>query len=895
MINKNSGQVSKAEAIQIDWFTKRGLRLLNYQTEVLIKVKQSMQSQEVTVLAACPSAGKTIMVINTIEDYLRQNPTHKVLVLAHGTTILRTQFHDNLVLLYSKIKSDFKYNLVEKYNQYDYNANVNVCLPQTLNGKTLNNIDLLVVDEAHQFYFAKMVRDIIKVVKPERQLLITGTPSPFIRRGYSILPVPLNTIFDENMVSDVYIEIATSSYNFGLGDYNQQDELKSRIQIRDSETKKTLDDLIGKIVERLKTIRGDETVLIAEWLPTLEKLHKTMFVCKTQLQAFQVQRYFDKIGVKSALSTSDFDIDSFEIDRFKREEDCLVLIVVGRGILGFNFPELVNVVDMTTSQNVDRIYQLLCRVIRKHPKGERKLFFKIAPSSLSEYYKYIMTGVLALNDESFFTVYNGRNFDSLKIPVRRNLDGSINAPNHFKRKDKFRPIKLEGLPAIEFFKSVSQQNNSILNPYAKATIRDIRTQFMERTPRKYWTKENCIESASNYYRVKEWKQNQSGAYDSALDNNWIQECTLHMKKVHRWTKDECIDSAVNYHRITDWRRNESRAFDAARAKNWLEECTNHMKKVNHLTKENCIESASKYSGISEWRRKELYAYDAAKRNGWLKECKVVLNTFLTKEKCIESALIYKRETNWSKRRPIEYNIASIKGWLDECTSHMGILKSSESYWTKEKCFESALEYDKRTEWRHKQPLAYKIARKNGWFDECTAHMEKIKKSEFYWTKEKCVESALEYNRRTNWMQKRPLAYKTARNNNWLEECTEHMEKLKNPQSYWTKEKCIESALKFNTKRDWSYSENPAYAAACKYNWLTDCTAHMKCLRKPNGFWTKEKCSESAIKYASSRQWAKCDKGAYETARRNGWLPECNAHLKRDSLTKRMEISISSSS
>lgn len=427
MINNYSGQVSKAEAIQTDWFTQRGLRLLNYQTEVLNKVKESLQSQEVTVLAACPSAGKTIMVINVIEDYLAKYPSHKVLVLAHGTTILRTQFHDNLVLLYSRIKSDFKYNLVEKYNQFDLNANVNVCLPQTLNGKALNSIDLLVVDEAHQFYFAKMVRDIIKDAKPQRQLLITGTPSQFIRRGYPIIPVPLNTIFDEGMISDVYIEIATSSYNFGFGDYNQQDELKSSIQFRDSETKKTLDDLIGKIVDRLKTIRGDESAIIAEWLPTLKNLHKTMFVCKTQPQAFQVQRYFDKIGVKSALSTSDYDIDSSEIDRFKREEDCLVLIVVGRGILGFNFPDLVNVVDMTTSQNVDRIYQLLCRVIRNHPKGERKLFFKIAPSALSEYYKYIMTGVLALNDESFFTTYNGSNFNSFKIPVRKILNGSISS------------------------------------------------------------------------------------------------------------------------------------------------------------------------------------------------------------------------------------------------------------------------------------------------------------------------------------------------------------------------------------------------------------------------------------------------------------------------------------
>ena len=39
----------------------------------------------------------------------------------------------------------------------------------------------------------------------------------------------------------------------------------------------------------------------------------------------------------------------------------------------FNFPEMETVIDMTASQNIDRIFQLMCRVIRKHPKGNKKL------------------------------------------------------------------------------------------------------------------------------------------------------------------------------------------------------------------------------------------------------------------------------------------------------------------------------------------------------------------------------------------------------------------------------------------------------------------------------------------------------------------------------------------
>jgi hypothetical protein len=205
---------------------------------------------------------------------------------------------------------------------------------------------------------------------------------------------------------------------------------------------------------------------------------------------------------------------------------------------------------------------------------------------------------------------------------------------------------------------------------------------------------------------------------------------------------------------------------------------------------------------------------------------------------------------------------------------MGKLKKSEFYWTKERCIESALEYNRRNEWRHKKPLAYKIARKNGWFDECTAHMGKLKKSEFYWTKEKCFESALEYNRRTHWMQKRPLAYKTARKNNWLEECTAHMENLRKMKSYWTKEKCIESAMKYKRKYEWRKKEKGAYYAARENNWFEECVEHMvKDLK-----WTKEKCIASAVKFNTKTDWINSEGHAYAAARKYNWLTECTAHM-----------------
>jgi len=825
-----------------NWFESRGLKVLKYQDDAITKVQESLKQREITVLAACPSAGKTLMTIYMIEEYLNENPTHKVMVLAHGTTILRTQFHDVLV----ENKPKFSYNLVEKFSQYDAFADVNVCLPQTLAGNELNKIDLLIVDEAHQFYFAeKMMKEIIGKIKPKKQLLLTGTPSPFIRKGFKIIPVTLNTIFDEGMISDLFVEIATSSYSFNpMTDFNSQDELKTEIYIKDSETKKTLDNLITKIVERLKSIRGnDYQNLLPEWLPTLKKLQKTMIACRSQHQAMQVQHYFEKIGVKSALSISDIDYNSSEIERFKNEPDCLILIVVGRGILGFNYPELVNVVDMTASQNVDRIYQLLCRVIRKHPEGHKKLFFKIAPNIHSDYYKYIMTAVLSLADESFFTKFNGKNFSDMIIPViktKREHHEPNNNGGSKPRPKTLKPIDFEGLPVFEFFKDLYHKKDALLHVYAFTTIRNVRAEFMNNTPNGYWTKENCIESAKKYNRITDWAMNEQRAYQVSRMNGWYEECISHMEIIRTmWTKEKCIESALKYQKRSDWTKNEGGAYNAAIENNWIDECCAHMD-IFHIiwTKEMCLKSASQYNTKIEWLKNDPRAYGAAKNNEWLNECCSHMKKPFqwTKEMCIESAKKYNKSGDWRKNEPTSYAVASRRGWLNECCAHMTIKnRPPKIFWTLEKCIESAKNFNNTTEWRKNDSKAFNAAEKNGWLDECVTHMKVIKhKSSNYWTKEKCIESASKYQVKIRWRENEGSAYVIAKNNGWLNECCAHMKQNKiTPNGYWTKEKCIEDALNYQTREEWKKSKSGGYDAARYHGWKDECVTHM--IKKVNQF------------------------------------------------------------
>ena len=100
-------------------------------------------------------------------------------------------------------------------------------------------------------------------------------------------------------------------------------------------------------------------------------------------------------------------------------------------------------------------------------------------------------------------------------------------------------------------------------------------------------------------------------------------------------------------------------------------------------------------------------------------------------------------------------------------------------WTKEKCAEEAMKYDNRRDFKIKSPYVYKISGKNKWLKDITSHMlEKVKPS-CYWTKEKCLEEALKYKYRKNFQKNSSSAYVISYNNGWLYDICKHMIRLGN--------------------------------------------------------------------------------------------------------------------
>jgi hypothetical protein len=150
----------------------------------------------------------------------------------------------------------------------------------------------------------------------------------------------------------------------------------------------------------------------------------------------------------------------------------------------------------------------------------------------------------------------------------------------------------------------------------------------------------------------------------------------------------------------------------------------------------------------------------------------------------------------------------------------------------------------------------------------------------YWTKERVLEDARRFPYQAKWIKGSPTSYSIAKKNGWVKEACAHMISPKVPLGHWTLENLIADALKYRTRADWKRGNQSAYATACQMELLEPCCAHMERDRKPDGYWTKERVIESSIRYRTIAEWSLAESGAYDAAKSNGWMEDATRHMVR---------------
>lgn len=138
----------------------------------------------------------------------------------------------------------------------------------------------------------------------------------------------------------------------------------------------------------------------------------------------------------------------------------------------------------------------------------------------------------------------------------------------------------------------------------------------------YWTEERCLEEAKKYKTIIEFEKHARGAYAAARKNKWIRNYDFFQKRMahnRKWYYENCKEEAMKYKSRVEFRKGNSGAFQAAEKNGWLNDWFVSRMKQNYWNYETCLEEAKKYGSRGEFQRANATAYQASLKNGWINE------------------------------------------------------------------------------------------------------------------------------------------------------------------------------------------------------------------------------------------------------------------------------------
>ena len=239
----------------------------------------------------------------------------------------------------------------------------------------------------------------------------------------------------------------------------------------------------------------------------------------------------------------------------------------------------------------------------------------------------------------------------------------------------------------------------------------------------------------------------------------------------------------------------------------------------------------------------------------------------TRERCYELAMQYKDLTSFAKECQVAYGKACKNDWIKDYT-WLERKSLPNGYWTKELVMEEAHKYTSSGDFKKGNKLAYSAACRNGWIKECVWFIKpkNAKKWDYY----TCLEEAHKYKSTTEFRAASITAYCMARDKGWLDDYI-WLEKHLNPYNY---DACRQEAKKYQYFNDFRAKSHPFYLAAQRQGWLDEYTWLIKEPLVPyNKKWNYDTCYVEAKKYKTRSSFNKYGGGAYDVARRNGWLAD----------------------
>jgi rhodanese-related sulfurtransferase len=352
-----------------------------YQSDAVSRISKSHIDNPTSrvVLAASTGSGKTEMSIMIIEHFITSG-LGRVLVIAHHTNIIKSNFIERL----ETYKPQFTFS--------DTDQSVDCFV--TIRSSALDNVDasqfdLLIVDEAHQNYFAKTIQNITSCVN--HQVLLTATPSKFVSAGgFDIIPIARLDIPNE-FFADLHFRVVNSDTALTDDDYNNDNNIKTSKRFNRSDIKSQCDVVIPLLDDK-----------------------KKLFICKDINQATSVANYLTKRGFPTSVSDSKSDADSNIANQFK-SGDINSLCVVDRMRVGYSDNDLFHTIDMSFTHNPDVIMQILSRSNRGN-QSQLKTYIKLTNNTFNLKTRFALSVALCLYRSDNLIKYDGNGVQNLNLP-----------------------------------------------------------------------------------------------------------------------------------------------------------------------------------------------------------------------------------------------------------------------------------------------------------------------------------------------------------------------------------------------------------------------------------------------------------------------------------------------
>lgn len=330
----------------------------------------------------------------------------------------------------------------------------------------------------------------------------------------------------------------------------------------------------------------------------------------------------------------------------------------------------------------------------------------------------------------------------------------------------------------------------------------------------FWTFEECLKESAKYQTISDWVRSSGSSYQAAkLNDDWFKKCTSHMIVLweKKWIQSTILQDAKQYKTPQDWVRNSNGAYGAALRLKILRQATAHMKKnprwfgvsnIHQILKSYDLVYQDEKT-FDDCRDKRKLPFDF-----YLPVFNLLIEHHGTQHQRgrqgVGASEIQRRDTikrNFAEAYGIHY--LEIKEWVTKDFDDVKDAVTSKLYKIQP---ELVLACRDLTEVELENSLvAYK-------FDINTLK-----------------EIALQFSSRAEFKRGNEPAYNFACRHKLIDQVCGHMMTKKSAQSKsltkWTKEKVIQSALKFTTAREWAKNEGSAYNSARKNNWLDEASAH----------------------------------------------------------------------